>query len=237
MQPAMVVDQAGLFYRWGSLRTKRTLATRMDPELTQSIELIIRAQKGERAALDSLFSRYYYRVHQVVRRRIGRRLQVDVAASDLVQDAMLEAFKGFDRLELRNSAAFMGWLAKIVENRICSANRHAHAAKRDRAREVELAYLADSTASGRVNLEPPAAISQPLDSLERQEEERQFSEALEALPAKHRELLLLRDFERLSWAQVAERLESPGPDAARMSYQRAKVALKRAIDAVQDKPR
>ncbi|MFT5049918.1 MAG: RNA polymerase sigma-70 factor (subfamily 1) [Chlamydiales bacterium] len=207
----------------------------MDPELTKSIELIVRAQKGEREALDSLFSRYYYRVRQVVRRRVGQRLQVDVAASDLVQDAMLEAFKGFDHFELRNSAAFMGWLAKIVENRICSANRHAHAAKRDRAREVDLAYLAESTASGRVNLDLPANISQPLDSLERDEEERQFSEALEALPSKHRELLLARDFERMSWSEVAERVNAPGADAARMSYQRAKVALKRAIDGGRDK--
>ncbi|MEO1084457.1 MAG: sigma factor-like helix-turn-helix DNA-binding protein [Acidobacteriota bacterium] len=55
-------------------------------------------------------------------------------------------------------------------------------------------------------------------------EARRLEAAIEALDERHREVLILRRFEELSFPQIGQRLEK-SPDACRMLYSRAMSAL------------
>ncbi|TAK15059.1 MAG: sigma-70 family RNA polymerase sigma factor [Acidobacteria bacterium] len=73
-------------------------------------DLVIAAQKGDRAAFDQLYRAYARMVHGVLLTRIPRS---DV--EDLVQDVFIQAMQRLG--SLRSPEAFGGWLAAIARTR------------------------------------------------------------------------------------------------------------------------
>ena len=70
----------------------------LDPDaLTRSVELVRRAQAGERPALERLFERYYDRVRRIVRARLGPELRLRVESVDILQETFTAAVGSFDR--------------------------------------------------------------------------------------------------------------------------------------------
>ena len=70
-------------------------------------ELVILARKGDRAAFVTLLDRHRAGALAAVRRLLGRD-----DAEDVVQDAVLQAYLGLDRL--REPASFGAWLTAIA---------------------------------------------------------------------------------------------------------------------------
>jgi len=200
--------------------------TARDPETVDSIHLIREAQGGEHAALNRLFERYYARVRAVVRRRLGPALRRDFESGDLLHEALIQAFRSFDRYELRSHAEFLDWLAGIVEHRIRAAHEYVGRDKRDRDCEVALEQIRESVASGRLVLEPSLG---GVDRAIRDEERQLVWDALEELPAHYRQAVVLRHFHRASWEQVAEATGRRSADAARMLYVRARRDLEKRV--------
>jgi len=96
-----------------------------DDAATQA--LIRGVQTGDRDAAEALFQRYLPRVGRMVALALGvPRHQLPADAEDVVQDAILRALRALPTFEVRSSAAFAAWLARIVEN--CVSNH-----RRDRA--------------------------------------------------------------------------------------------------------
>lgn len=201
-----------------------------DLELQDTMELINQAREGRMEAYERLFQRYYARVRAVVHRRVGDRIRLDFESGDILQDAMIQAFLSLDRYEVQDNAAFIDWMGGIVENRIRAANRHVHAAKRDRAHEVAFEHIRTAVSSGSLRLEPSAGLLSPSGEAARKEEGRQMWAALEQLRDRYRRVIVLRHFEDASWDAVAESLDCPSPDAARMLYARATVELKKRLE-------
>lgn len=200
-----------------------------DPETVDSIYLVQKAQDGELTAYNKLFERYYNRVGAIVRARLGAKMRQDMESSDILQDAMVEAIRGFENFELRDKPGFIAWFAKIVENRIRTANKHAHALKRDKDREVALDHVMSAMSSGILRLEPAATDPLPVEQLARREQEQILEVALGELDERHRQVILLRHHHDASWERVAEMMESPSADAARMLYARAKIELSKLV--------
>ena len=63
------------------------------------------------------------------------------------------------------------------------------------------------------------------------EQVERLEDCLAQLPEPDRELVVLRDYIGLSWAEVAERTASPSPDAARMRYAAVLIELGRRMRA------
>src|SRR6188508_1792771 len=103
-------------------------------DVTESIELVRRAQRGDRDSLDRLFDRYYARVRGVVRVRLGERLREFLESGDIVQETFAQALASFDRFEVRDEARLLDWLARLAENRIRDAAKVRATQKRDPAR-------------------------------------------------------------------------------------------------------
>ena len=134
-------------------------------------------------------------------------------ADDVVQDAMLRAWRGFDG---RHGTAVRPWLLAIVRNCFLS-----HAARQARDN--------DRFAGGDFEVEqqvPTAAADDPLAASIRSEQAGTLAAALAALPEDFRTVLVLREIEDLSYREIAHVLETPiGTVMSRLA--RAREALRR----------
>ena len=127
-------------------------------------------------------------------------------ADDVVQDAVLRAFRSFDAFKGGDARA---WLFAIVRN--CHAT--AIAQQRQRA-FVSLDH--------EVLVTPDAG---PEDVALQQDASQAVARLLSALAPEHREVLVLRELEEMSYAEIADVLEIPlGTVMSRLA--RARCALK-----------
>jgi RNA polymerase sigma-70 factor (ECF subfamily) len=138
-------------------------------------------------------------------------LRNDADAEDVAQEALLRAYRRFDRL--RDPLRFRGWLVRIVFR---LALDRARSAKRRELRETEWAQPARRAA-------PPNAEELAASS----EFQAHFDRALEALPEKLRLVLLLAAMEGHTLEEVAAMLGLPvGTVKSRLFVGRRKLAEK-----------
>ena len=72
-----------------------------------TIELVLAAQKGDAAALETLFSRYLPHVTQIVALRMGRRLGQMIEVEDVVQEVFIEVFRKDDVYRQADAEGFI----------------------------------------------------------------------------------------------------------------------------------
>jgi RNA polymerase sigma-70 factor (ECF subfamily) len=112
----------------------------------------------------------------------------------------------------------MAWLARIADHEIRDRADYHQRQRRDAAREVG----ADD--------EPPvaAAARSALSQVILDEQAQRLERAIESLSPAHRDVILLRTFEELTFPEIAARL-GKSEDACRMSFARAMTALTLAM--------
>lgn len=192
------------------------------PDVTESIDLVHRAQGGDREALERLIARYYERVRPIVRARVGPRLRTRLDSTDLLQETFVEAVRMFDRFEVRDESSLIRWLSRIAELRVREAVQKMKAAKRDPRREVPIAAGASSASPV---VDPADASPSPSENAVDREDAARFEHCLDRLRDEQREVILLRDFSGASWEDVAEAMGKPSAGAARMLHSRALAEL------------
>lgn len=195
-------------------------------DLDQTVELVTRAKGGDSSAFDALIERYHGRVHQIVRARMGGELRRETESLDMVQEAMIDVCQGFDRFEQRSEAGFIHWLATVVENKLRQQARFHRAGKRETSRRIPLE--APDGDSERPAIDPADSTDSPSQAVAGAELVQRLQAAVERLPETQRRAIELRS-SGSEWGDVAEQLELPSADAARMLHARAKVALLRAL--------
>jgi RNA polymerase sigma-70 factor (ECF subfamily) len=203
----------------------------MPDPITRSLELVRRAQEGDRAALDRLIERHQARVLAIVRYRLGPRLRESVESGDILQETLLAAVKAFPSFEVRDEGSLIHWLAKLVERQIIAQADYHGAKKREAGRRVSLDRTRGNAGelSNSVPLLHPDATTPPLEKLERTEERAAVERAMDELPAEYRELILLRNYAGASWESVAESTGRPSAAAARMMHARAMLELAKLL--------
>ena len=207
----------------------------MNPDESQSVELLRRAAAGDPEAVNELFSLYRDRLRVMVRLRLNRRLQGRVDPSDVLQEAYLEICKHFADYARAPTLPFFLWLRHITGQKLIAAHRqHLGAQMRDADREVSLyrgALPEASSASlaaqllGRFTSVSQAAM--------RAELQIRVQEALNSMDPLDREVLALRHFEILSNAETAAVLGIK-KSAASNRYIRALERLKEMLAGLPD---
>lgn len=180
----------------------------------ESTRLLREARDGSPEALDALFSRTATRLLALIRLRLGRTLRSQVESGDVLQATLLKAFERLDQFGGGDGATLMAWLARIAGNEIRDLADFHGRQRRDAARVVPLEAagpLADRVRSAFSQV----ALDRDAARLER---------AIESLDAPHREVILLRKFEELSFGEIAARM-GRSEDACRMLLARAMAAL------------
>ena len=149
-------------------------------------------------------------------------------AEDVVQDAYLRAFRAFPAFK---GEAIKPWLLVIVRNT-------AYSALMARKRASSLILLADDAQPGKdgAALETACAGPSPEALVIAESERQQLLAALAQLPLKYRDIVVLREMEGLSYADIAEVTGTPiGTVMSRLSRGRA-ILRKALIAAIGTEP-
>jgi RNA polymerase sigma-70 factor (ECF subfamily) len=206
-------------------------------DLSES-ELIRRSTRGDRDAWARLLDAHRARLRRMVALRLDRRLQGRLDPSDVIQEAFLDATAGLGEYAERAEMPFFLWLRWLTGIRLATLHRkHLGCQARDAAREVPLERGAlpgaSSAALAAHLLGRQSSASEVAMRLERKV---LVQEAIDAMDPLDREVLVLRHFEELTNAEVAQTLSILEP-AASKRYVRALRRLKEALSARPDASR
>ena len=169
-------------------------------------ELIQRAAQGDEPAMSTLLSMYRDRLTKMVQLRLDRRLFGRVDASDIVQEATIEAARRLREYAETLPMDFYLWLRQLAGQKLIDAHRHhLGAEKRDAGQEVSLYRKAMPEATTTVLASQLLGrLTSPTQALQRAELQLRVQEALNSLDPIDREVLVLRHFEQLSNSETAK---------------------------------
>ena len=196
-----------------------------DPE-----HLLGLARDGNTEALGLLLGLYRHYLALLARIQIGARLQRKVDASDLVQEAFLEAHRDFAAFRGSSEAELVGWLRQILASNLArQVRRYAGAQRRDirLERELEGELHRSSCVLDRGLL---TTRSSPSRRAARREQAVLLANALAQLPEHYREVIVLRHLEGLTFPEVARRMERT-VDSVRKLWARALAQLRDSFGA------
>jgi RNA polymerase sigma-70 factor (ECF subfamily) len=173
------------------------------------------------------FNRHRERLRLMVHLRMDRRLQGRIDASDVLQEAYLEALERFPDFLQDRPMPFFLWLRFITEQRLQIVHRrHLGTKARDARRDVSLHQEAKPLVSSEsLAAQLVGRHSSPSQAAMRAEMQARLHTALEGMNPIDREILALRHFEQLTNVETAQLL-GLRPDAASQRYGRALLRLK-----------
>jgi hypothetical protein len=174
-------------------------------------ELVSACLGGERAAFGVLIDRHRGQVVALTRRMLGNAQDVE----DVSQEAFLAAFLGLDRL--RDPERFASWVSGIALN-----------LARMRLRERREPLTLDGLAGGRVVPGPVALEPSPEQALEELEALAALRHALEPLPPRERDVVLMHYVDGLTSEEIAALLDERA-GTVRVRLHRARARLRRRL--------
>ena len=163
--------------------------------MTSDEALMLEFQSGSRAAFEELFARYHKRLYGF----FGRRLNNSGRAEDLAQETFLAVIRGASRYEPR--ALVRTYLYGIALNLLAE----------ERRKILMTGKLIQSAPEAQTGGAPECVLW--------------VRQAIEKLDAPDREILMLREYEQLSYAEIAELLRIP-VNTVRSRLFRSRLALK-----------
>lgn len=169
-------------------------------------ELVTAARDGDRQAFDELVRATYADTYTLALRLTGN----EEDARDVVQDAYIRAFRGLG--QFRGDAQFSTWMYRITAN--CA---NTYLAKRSRHRH-EVLDDAAPMADDRPSVDPQLQADATALRL-------RLTDALEALPPKLRQVVVLRDIYDLPHEAIAAEL-GISETAAKVRLHRARKKLR-----------
>ena len=159
-------------------------------------QLVERVQKGDKRAFDVLVLKYQHRIYSLVTRFIRDPDEVQ----DVVQEAFIKAYRALPGF--RGESAFFTWLYRIAintaKNYLVSRSRRPPGADVD----IEDAEYLESAGALR-------DLAGPESQLMTEQLRAVIDKAIRALPEDLRTALTLREFEGLSYEEIAEVMRCP----------------------------
>lgn len=159
-------------------------------------QLVERAQRGDNQAFDLLVRKYQHKVLGLIGRYVFDQSEVQ----DVAQEAFIKAYRALGRF--RNESAFYTWMYRIAIN---TAKNHLVArGRRPPGSDMDISDAEVLDQSGRL-----ADIDTPESSIARDQLEKAVFETIEGLPEDLRTAITLREFEGLSYEDIAGIMECP----------------------------
>ncbi len=179
--------------------------------------------------MNQLFEHFRPFLRLMARLHVGQHLQAKLDASDLVQEANLLATRDIENFHGRSEQELAAWLRAILANAAANARRHYKRKKRDVHMEQQfLMELDRSTATFR---DFAGNASSPSEQSHRRERAVLVANALDRLPDEYREVILMREFEGMTLAQIGERMDCSAGSVQKM-WARAISRLRSELKAV-----
>ncbi len=199
------------------------------------MELIAKARAGEPEALGELCHLYRNYMRMVVRTGLGPKLRERVELSDVVQEALVEVVRQFPQFTGQNEAALVGWLRRLVGQKLADLGRYHSRAKRSGGSPdvaLDAAWNApggDEGQGGRLLDMLSLSQTSPSEAASRRELTVLLADALAALPEAEAEVLWLYHAENLSFESIGDRV-GLSRKSIRGIWARGLKSLKRTLD-------
>jgi RNA polymerase sigma-70 factor, ECF subfamily len=174
--------------------------------MAAELDALLAEAKIEPAALGRLLELFRNYLRLLAKIEIGKRMQGKVDASDVVQEAFLDAHRYFPNFRGTGEGQFAGWLREILAGTLANqVRRYFGTQARDPRLEVGLmADLDQSTAGmGAIPVDPQ---SSPSVRVARAEQALLVADAIGRLTDDYQTVITLRHLEGLTFPQVAERM-------------------------------
>jgi RNA polymerase sigma-70 factor (ECF subfamily) len=184
------------------------------PQITD-LDLVVRAQGGDRSAFDLLVLRYMGRIYNLCYSKLGNAED----ASDATQEVFLRAYKALPRFEAKSQ--FYTWLFRVAINCAYTGRKQRQRRRRLQGGSIDQP-TSDDNETGR---EPTDGRDGPAVLNLRAEKRRIIHEAIATLPEDFQRIVMLRDIEGLSYDEIAEILKLP-VGSVKSRLHRARVKLR-----------
>jgi RNA polymerase sigma-70 factor (ECF subfamily) len=195
---------------------------------SEIVRLLPEAQAGSAEALGRLLDGCRGYLLLVAQKELDPQLLPKGGPSDLVQDTLLDAVRGFGRFQGGSEEELLAWLRRLLLNNLISfSRRYRETDKRQVAREVR---LEGGDTSGGPPAELAAATPSPTSQAMRHEEAEALEAALARLPEEYRQVLTLRYREGRSFEEIAP-VMGRTTNAVRKLWARAVERLQRELEA------
>ena len=190
--------------------------------MTSDIELLSRLREGDEEAFVALVARYQEPLLRLARTYVPSR----AVAEEAVQDTWMGVVRGIDRFEGRSS--FKTWLFRILVNRAQSAG-----SREPRHAPFEAHHAVDPIRfdSDGHWVDPPGRWTEEAeDRLDAAAWGPVLKAGLDDLPARQRQVVILRDIEGLSNDEVCALLEISSGNQ-RILLHRGRTRLREVLEA------
>ena len=159
-------------------------------------QLVARVQKGDKRAFDLLVLKYQHKIFSLISRYVKDQHEIQ----DVAQEAFIKAYRALPKF--RGDAAFYTWLYRIAVN--TAKNHLVSRGRRPPGSDVDI-YDAEhfEGESGLKTIETPENV------LFGDELKTVVQLALKKLPDELRAALMLREFDGLSYEDIAAVMECP----------------------------
>jgi RNA polymerase sigma factor (sigma-70 family) len=188
-----------------------------DPLLSDepTIELVIKAQAGDRLAVEALLQRCLPQLQRWAHGKLPAAARGAIDTGDLVQEAAFHAIRRLDAFEPRHVGAMQAYLRMSVMNRI-----------RDEIRRV-----GRHPTPVELPAEHPSDDTSPLEAALEAESYERYRRALTSLKPRDRGLVVARLEAQWNLAEIAQQFGMRTVDAARMAVMRALRKLSASLSA------
>lgn len=201
----------------------------MDPVAHETPEALIdRARRGSEDGLGQLLERYRNYLRFLVRLQLHGALRTKVDPSDLAQETVVDAFRDFGGFRGTTEAELVAWLRRILAHNLADQVRRHTAEKRRLDRQQSLEAMLERSSNAFAGA-LAGDVSTPSARASRREQAVLLADALERLPARYRDVIVLRHFEHLRFNEIAARTGGSS-GAARMAWARAIEKLQQLVD-------
>lgn len=169
-----------------------------DKEYEKSLDykLVARVQKGDKKAFDLLVVKYQGRVAAVVSRFVSDYHEI----ADVTQETFIKAYRAIARF--RGDSAFYTWLYRIAIN--CAKNFLVARGRRAPTSDLDI-----DESPVAANSQQMRDIASPEQEVHRQQLEVAVKQAISALPEDLKVAFTLREFDGLSYEDIAAVMDCP----------------------------
>lgn len=159
-------------------------------------QLVLRVQKGDKRAFDLLVLKYQYKLQAIVSRFVRDTDEV----ADVTQEAFIKAYRALPKF--RGDSQFYTWLYRIAIN--TAKNYLVSKSRRPSSTDIDVAD-AEQFADNEKLIDDAS----PEDFIMTQELSQVIQDSLSQLPEDLRTALTLREFEGMSYEEIAAVMGCP----------------------------
>jgi RNA polymerase sigma-70 factor, ECF subfamily len=159
-------------------------------------DIVLRVQRGDRSAFDFLVIKYQHKIIQLVNRYVKDPSE----AQDVAQETFIKAYRALGNF--RGDSAFYTWLYRIAIN--TAKNYLVSRSRRSSDYEVDV-----QDAEAIENAPQLQGMDTPERLLLNQEIIDTIKMAIDKLPEEMRTAIMLREFEGMSYEEIAEAMDCP----------------------------